>query len=321
MISDILFLLAPATAAAPTQQASAPALPPPPQYYAPPVVYQPQPPVPVGPSLKSIALIVVLGVGAASILIQLFKKYIWSYWFPRKNLLSEKIELMETKITAAHELVTAQAAETKEAMSVLRAYLDSQITDWQERQRLELLKTNDDEKALSDLKREVSSVRHLIPSVSSLSRSAKASVLQSDVLEEIKNELASLKNAVKGIVSNASSSTNLLRSSTAPIASVPSTPTNTPAEQSSEIASPAPSTPAITSSQPAASSTAPANPLTSSKRALPSWMQSQKSLPSWQMQDKPADTTSPSPSPEPTAEPSPAAGVESKSSDEASGTE
>lgn len=266
------------------------------------MVYQPQPPVQVGPSLKSVALIVVLGVGAATIIIQLFKKYIWAYWFPKKNALAEKIEFLESKLQSAHEHIAAQAAETKEAMVVLRSFLESQVTDWQERSRLDSLRSSQDLKAMSDLKREVSSVRHLIPSVSTLSRTAKSSTMQSDVLDEIKNELMSLKNAVKSIVSNVPSGANLLRLSTAPAATTPVEAAPVATETASSA--PAATQASVTSSAPA--TTAAANPLntSASKRGRPSWMnQSQKAttLPSWQMQDKAAEV-SPSPSPEPAAD-------------------
>lgn len=296
-------VLGPASAAPSAIQASGPPVPPVPQYYGSPVAYQPQPPVQVGPSLKSVALIVVLGVGAATIIIQLFKKYIWAYWFPKKNVLAEKIEFLEAKLQTAHEHIAAQAAETKEAMVVLRSFLESQVTDWQERSRLESLRSSQDLKAMSDLKREVSSVRHLIPSVSTLSRTAKSSTMQSDVLDEIKNELASLKNAVKSIVSNVPSGASLLRLSTAPTTttSVEAAPvvTETASSAPQTAASSAPATPAATN---ALNSSA-------SKRSLPSWMtQSQKAaaLPSWQMEEKAAEAAvSPSASPEPSAEATP----------------
>lgn len=306
-ISDSKPHLDPAPAASSAPQVPAPPMAGAPQYYGPPVVYQQQPPIPVGPSLKSIALIVVLGVGAASIIIQLFRKYIWAYWFPKKNPLAEKIDFLEGKLLAAHELIAAQAAETKDAMVVLRSFLESQVTDWSERSRLESLKSAQDLKNISDLKREVSSVRHLIPSVSTLSRSAKSTVMQSDVLDEIKNELASLKNAVKSIVSNVPSGSNLVRlSSTA----LPSSVAVAPAvEAAPEASSPVPAANVLDASATASSAPVAApmasNPLnnSTSKRALPGWMQqSQKSLPSWQMQDKAEGKTegSPSPSPEPT---------------------
>lgn len=294
----------------------APAAPPPPGYYGAPVVYQQAPPPPAiaSPSLRSIAFVVVLGVGVASVLVHLFKKYIWAYWFPRKNTADEKFEALEKKLTAANELVAAQAAEVKEAVIVVRNFLQSHISDWAERERLESLQLTQDEKALSELKREVSSVRHLIPSVGNFARSVKSTAMQSEVLEDIKNELLSLKNAVKGIVSGVPSSSSLLRLSsssnvTSPLATdaaaaTPSAPTETSSSASSTSVSAAVA-PSATSNP----------PLSTSKRSLPSWMTQPKALPSWQMEDKdkPADGSAPAApaAPAPASTESSVAGTES----------
>lgn len=264
------------------------------------------PPQPASPSLKSIALIVILCGSVASAIYHLFKKYILAYWFPKKNHTEEKLEQLESRVTKAHELISVQANETKEAMSTLRSFLESLITDWRERERLETIRTSQDEKQLSELKRELSTVRHLIPSVGTFARSVKSSVLQSDVLDEIRNEIASLKNSVKSLVSGMQSGGSLassLRGSygsnlntlgfsskdSATVASGSNPPANTTSSSPDTVGNGLePSNDPSTSQKlPIVTPQATASPLSQSRRALPAWMQqTTPTLPEWQMKDE-----------------------------------
>jgi len=271
-------------------------------------MYQPMPPPTVAyPSLKSIALVVVLCVGVAGTLMHLFKKYVWAYWFPRKSQLEEKIEALETRFAKAQELITAQANDTREALAVLREYLQSQITDFQERQRLEYLQEENDKKALSELKREVSSVRHLIPSVGNFARSVKTTALQADVLETIKNELSSLKNAVKNLVSSSTAPAGSSLTSSRPL--TVSQPADLPYISIPSSSQPAETEPTVNNTDsfnksqtnplpPSVQATAALATSTSSlgnsgKRQRPAWMQQQTSeLPAWQLQTTPDASTS-----------------------------
>lgn len=214
--------------------------------------------------------------------------------------------MLETRFAKAQELITAQSNDTREALSVLREYLQSQITDFHERQRLEYLQEEADKKALTELKREVSSVRHLIPSVGNFARSVKTSALQTDVLDTIKNEIASLKNAVKNLVSNsaapAGSSLTASRSLTTsqpadlPYTSIPSSsqPTDTESTASGSDSSKPQTNPLPAAVQNTTALTTSTSSLgNSGKRQRPAWMQKQTSeLPSWQLQTTPETTTS-----------------------------
>lgn len=261
-------------------------------------MYQPPPPqaVQVMPNLRAIALLVVLCVGVGSTLYHLFKRYVLSYWFPKKVNVAEKIEQLESKLTKATELAQTQATEAREAVIVVRNFLENQVTDWSERQRLEELRHTQDEQKLSELKKEVSTVRHLLPSVGHFSRTVKASALQTDVVDEIKNELVALKNAIKSLVSDRS--TGRLSGSGA----APSTPVSTSSstilpEQPTE---PTPSAVANAAPAPAdslaAAPASTASSATGSRRTLPSWMRNgqpnSSTLPSWQLE---ANGTSASP--------------------------
>jgi hypothetical protein len=265
-------------------------------------MYQgPPPPSVAYPSLKSIAFVVIVCVGLASGLIHLFKKYVWSYWFPKKRAVDDKLVELEARFAKAQELMAAQSNDTRDALGVLRGFLENQLTDWTERQRLEALKEENDSKTLSELKREVSSVRHLIPSVGNFARSVKASALQTGVLDEIHNEISSLKNAVKMLVSNATSgglsvartspsSGNLVELAATSAAASPSEPSTAPitAETTQNTISTQTAAPAVQS--PAS------NPLSASqsKRQRPAWMQQQTpSLPAWQMETKGETTAAP----------------------------
>ena len=158
---------------------------------------------------------------------------------------------------------------------MIRQYLESQIIDWSERQRLENLRESADQQALSDLKRDVTSVRHLLPSVTSLGRNVKSQGFPVDILDEIKQEIATLKTVIKNQFSGSYTSTIPART----------TGWTQPPESTSATATTAPTT-AIQSSANVNDTTVDSKALTSSrsKRQLPSWMNSSSSsVPTWQL--------------------------------------
>jgi hypothetical protein len=244
----------------------------------------------------------VLCVGVGGALYSLFKRYILSYWFPKRNPLTEKVETLEVQLKAAHEQISTQASDTKEAIRVIRTFLEDQVKDWSERQKLEDLRQTQDEQKLTELKREVSSVRHLLPSVGNFGRAVKQSALQMDAMEEIRNELSSLKNAIKGFVSGERGSLTLSRaaSQSTPAPTPTTNNTTTDAASSSNPSNTAPSIEATpttlsvppTSSTPTNLTSSQSGSLSNSRRAPPAWMTAQSgSLPAWQLSGKSAENT------------------------------
>lgn len=156
-------------------------------------------------------MIVIFGASLGAAIFHFIKHYIIGFWWPSYD---SKQKELETKLNETQEIVKSQIYEYREALSVIKTFVQGQILDWTERQRLEDLNHEQETTKMSDLKRDIASIRHLLPSIGSIGRTLKTNA-SDNMMDDIKNELISIKNAIKNWTENSTlsqSQTNLTQS-------------------------------------------------------------------------------------------------------------
>lgn len=150
------------------------------------------------PSLGSLAFVLLICYGLSAAVVRLIK-YAVMFWWPSKNEYEEKVVGIENKVENVAEKVEAQVEDIKEVTQALKDYLESQVESSNETVRYDLFSQRQQKTEESDLKKNVASIKFLLPTVGSINRMKNMSH-GSDLLEEIgevKNEIANVKGSIK----------------------------------------------------------------------------------------------------------------------------
>lgn len=122
------------------------------------------------PSYGTLAFLflIVFGIGSA---ISHGIKYAFRFWFPKRNVIDEKIEESYNKINKIMEKVEAHNEEMKESVDVLRTFLENHIEEDAERKQFENSKRKQDSSKMTEIKKDISSIKFLLPTSGSVNKS------------------------------------------------------------------------------------------------------------------------------------------------------
>lgn len=184
------------------------------------------------------------------------------------------MEKLQQEIAATSAVVQEQAEDIRDALSIIKNFLQSQVDASVDTKSLEETRQRQEAAKVSELKREIGAIKNLLP-VSAFAPSWKRNTtsgphLGSEFLEDfydIKGEITDIKRA-------------LGNSRSSPPASLEGSATGAPG-----------TSPPSSSSAPGSAPVERAG----SKRGLPAWMQAQPSIPSWQLTDGQSETGTSSP--------------------------
>ncbi|XP_049850486.1 peroxisomal membrane protein PEX14-like [Schistocerca gregaria] len=151
-------------------------------------------------SLRAIGLIVFVCMSIHSVVSYLIKKFMARFYWPEKSTLAQRITALEAQVRATERLVSSQVGEFLEALNLVKKCLKIQKKEYEDSQKLLVLQQEEGDYKLSELKKSISTLRHLLPTIptnSQLSTHPSNFKLQNEYWAEVKNELQSLKNTIK----------------------------------------------------------------------------------------------------------------------------
>lgn len=127
---------------------------------------------------------VVYGVGTA---LKQIVKYALKFWFPKTTPLEERILTSEKKIENMTSYIDEQYGEIKEAVGVIKTYVESNIQEANEKSKYEAYRRRNEASKISDLKKDVASIKFLLPTSGSVGRRNNNNN-QEDTTQETKSD-------------------------------------------------------------------------------------------------------------------------------------